>query len=85
MFEFWSDMSEPILIVCVQRDQHVPAVFIAMTCPRCGTFKKSGRVSCCAPGLSVAEVLATKTLVTGLKTFKRKFKVYEMYIQNSAD
>ena len=21
-----------------------------MTCPRCGTFKKSGRVSCCAPG-----------------------------------
>merc|ERR1719201_782113 len=21
-----------------------------MTCPRCGTFRKSGRVSCCAPG-----------------------------------
>ena len=21
-----------------------------MTCPQCGTFKKSGRVSCCAPG-----------------------------------
>merc|ERR1719201_3088543 len=21
-----------------------------MTCPKCGTFKKSGRVSCCAPG-----------------------------------
>ena len=22
----------------------------AMTCPKCGTFDKSGRVSCCAPG-----------------------------------
>ena len=22
----------------------------AMTCPQCGTFKKSGRTSCCAPG-----------------------------------
>merc|ERR1712210_217470 len=21
-----------------------------MACPKCGTFKKSGRVSCCAPG-----------------------------------
>merc|ERR1711937_642825 len=21
-----------------------------ITCPKCGTFKKSGRVSCCAPG-----------------------------------
>ena len=21
-----------------------------MTCPKCGTFKKSGKVSCCAPG-----------------------------------
>ena len=23
---------------------------IKMTCPKCGMFKKSGRVSCCAPG-----------------------------------
>ena len=21
-----------------------------MTCPKCGTFEKSGRASCCAPG-----------------------------------
>ena len=23
---------------------------VVSTCPKCGTFKKSGRVSCCAPG-----------------------------------
>ena len=23
---------------------------LGITCPNCGTFKKSGRVSCCAPG-----------------------------------
>ena len=23
---------------------------ISITCPKCGTFRKSGRVSCCAPG-----------------------------------
>jgi len=27
-----------------------PTVVNTMTCPKCGSFKKSGRVSCCAPG-----------------------------------
>ena len=27
-----------------------PTVANAMTCSKCGTFEKSGRVSCCAPG-----------------------------------
>ena len=27
-----------------------PVIASSMACPKCGTFKKSGRVSCCAPG-----------------------------------
>ena len=27
-----------------------PTIANTMTCPKCGTFEKSGRVSCCAPG-----------------------------------
>ena len=34
----------------ISRPSITPTIANAMTCPKCGTFEKSGRASCCAPG-----------------------------------
>ena len=34
----------------VSTSAFISTVFSTTTCPKCGTFAKSGRVSCCAPG-----------------------------------
>ena len=55
--------------------------YIALACPKCGTFKRSGRVSCCAPGgawykdcgaFGVKNV--AHTWLEGVQVCKRKFK-----------
>ena len=57
----------------------------SMTCSRCGTFKKSGRVSCCAPGGtwfkncgSVDNRNVDHRWFEGTQACKRKFKAYDM-------
>ena len=54
---------------------------IASACPRCGTFKKSGRVSCCAPGGAwyqncggAGNRKADHSWVEGVEACKRTFK-----------
>ena len=56
-----------------------------ITCPRCGTFRKSGRVSCCAPGgawFKNCGGLGSKNTdhrwSDGLAACTRKFNIYDM-------
>ena len=56
-----------------------------ITCPRCGTFRKSGRASCCAPGgawFKNCGGLGSKNVdhrwSDGVKACKRKFKANGM-------
>ena len=58
----------------------------SMTCPRCGTFEKSGRVSCCAPGgawYKNCGGFGNKNVdhrwIEGVEACKRKCKVNGMY------
>ena len=60
-----------------------------MTCPRCGTFRKSGRVSCCAPGgawFKNCGGLGIKNVdhrwSEGVKACKRKFNANNMYLHD---
>ena len=55
------------------------------TCPKCGTFEKSGRVSCCAPGGTwfkkcggAGNRNVDHRWFEGLETCKRKFKAKRM-------
>ena len=61
------------------------ASYRTITCPRCGTFRKSGRVSCCAPGgawFKNCGGLGSKDVghrwSDGVKACKRKFKAKSM-------
>ena len=56
-----------------------------LTCPRCGTFRKSGRVSCCAPGGAwfkncggSGRKNVDHTWSQGVKACKRKFEYNNM-------
>ena len=58
-----------------------PTIGIPLACPKCGTFRKSGRVSCCAPGGSwfktcggVVNKNVDHRWSEGVKSCKRKFK-----------
>ena len=51
-----------------------------MTCPKCGTFEKSGRVSCCAPGGAwfkncggTGNINVEHKWIEGVEACKRKF------------
>ena len=57
----------------------------AITCPRCGIFRKSGKVSCCAPRGAwfkncggIGSKNADHKWSEGMKACKRKFKVNNM-------
>ena len=57
----------------------------AFTCPKCGTFLKSGRISCCAPGGAwykdcggVANKNVDHSWTDGMEACKRKFEAYDM-------
>ena len=56
-----------------------------ITCPRCGAFQRSGKVSCCAPGgawFKNCGGLGSKSVdhrwSEGVKACKRKFKTNDM-------
>ena len=79
------------LIVRTPTSTSVSATFITstidntITCPRCGTFRKSGRVSCCAPRgawfkncAGLGRKSADHTWSEGVKACKRKFKANNM-------
>ena len=62
-----------------------PTIANTMTCPKCGTFEKSGRVSCCAPGGTwfkkcggAGNRNVDHRWFEGLETCKRKFKAKRM-------
>ena len=58
-------------------------------CPRCGTFDKSGSVSCCAPGGSWFRNCGGRGIKhldhrwsEGVKACKRKFKADNTYLRD---
>ena len=70
----------------------VPTITYKMTCPKCGMFKKSGRVSCCAPGGAWYKKCGGSgnrnvdhRWFEGVDTCKRKSKVKGMYSNVSID
>ena len=75
-------MPERELIVRTPTSISTATIDRARTCPRCGTFRISGRTSCCAPGgawFKDCGGLGSKNVdhmwVEGLNACKRKFKV----------
>ena len=65
---------------------------IATSCPKCGTFKRSGRVSCCAPGGAwykncgdVGDRNVGHSWLEGVKVCERKFYLSSMYTRWSLD
>ena len=63
------------------------AIHRTITCPRCGTFRESGRVSCCAPGgawFKNCGGLGSKNIShrwsEGVKACKRKFTTNNMQL-----
>ena len=71
----------------IARTPTTPTSSNGMTCPKCGTFKKSGRVSCCAPGGAwykncggVGNRNADHRWFEGIEACKRKCKANAIYI-----
>jgi len=71
-----------------------PKVANAVACPKCGTFKKSGRVSCCAPGGvwfkncgGAGNRNVDHSWFEGVEACKRKFKAtaYQIHISSLSD
>ena len=64
-----------------------PTIATARQCPKCGTFSKSGRVSCCAPGGAwykkcggVGDSNVGHSWLEGTKACKRKCETGTMWI-----
>ena len=62
-------------------------IAVTSACPKCGTFRKSGRVSCCAPGGSwfktcggVVNKNVDHRWSEGVKACKRKFKSNQWHV-----
>ena len=69
-----------------------PRIASTMTCPKCGMFKKSGRVSCCAPGGTWFKNCGGDSnrnvdhkWFEGVEACKRKFEVKGMFAYRRLD
>ena len=70
----------------------ITSTIMVVTCPKCGKFQKSGRVSCCAPGGAwykncggVGNRNVDHRWFAGVEACKRKFNVHGMYMEPCSD